>query len=171
MEKNRAILFLVVGLIVGIIVGVAVGYAAFNNNSDNEETETTYWYYIDYGDYATSSTENGWISAESDTVLNGLFEALHDNGIDYAISDTGWITSINGIAPVWDANHSDSWASWVWTANSDNTSLEGWASTTGLDVTLGTTFYLAATTFDPDTYQVIMNPNDESGWQDGGPFA
>ncbi|MCL2295658.1 MAG: hypothetical protein FWC29_01070 [Methanomassiliicoccaceae archaeon] len=163
MEKNNAILFLVVGILVGAAVGIAAGYV-IGNSSSNE----TYWYYIDYGDYATSATENGWISAESDTVINGLFKALDKKGVEYEITDTGWITSINGVYPVWDASTSDSWGSWIWTING-YTAYGAWAKNSGFDVTLGTIFFIGVTGYDKD-YNPTLDPNDEAGWKTGGPF-
>jgi len=166
---NNAVLFLVVGLLVGVAAGAAVGYFMWNSSDDDE---TTYWYYIDYADYATSTVKNGWISAESDTVVHGLFKALDANKIEYAISESGWITSINGVEPTWDATSSESWGSWIWTVDK-YTPQTAWEKCNGLDVTIGNTFYIVVTSYNPTTYEMLdgQDPDSKSAWKNGGPFA
>jgi hypothetical protein len=169
-EKNNAIVFLVVGILVGAAAGAAIGYLMWNGSGNNDAAqETTYWYYIDYGNYESSDAQNGWISAKSDNVVNGLIKALGEtkNVID---NESGFITSINGVEPIW-TETGENWGSWLWTSNSNNISFGKWAEGPGLDITQGIFFYIGVASWDPVTYALVTDPNAESAWKTGGPFV
>jgi hypothetical protein len=158
---NKAVLFLVVGILIGAAIGAAAGFVLTNNSKD-----TTYWYYIDYSDPAV---DNQWISAKSDNAFDGFTKALDDNKIEYVLSGT-MITSINGVEPDYFAD-GKSWGSWLWTIESNNPSLWAWQPTAGLDLTIGSVFYIGVTAFDPVTYAPTLKPDNLTAWKTGGPFA
>jgi len=180
----------VVCLIVGILIGVGVGFAMWHNSSDNNNsTEETYWFYIDYNGNQNSadSATSGWISAQSDNALDAFNQALQDSGLtsttdttstapsgSYSLGNYGdpsWINSINGIYPDWSTT-GESWGSFVLTvdANSDASALYNiWMPTAGLGVSIGSVFYVTATTFDENTSLPVLP--DTTVAMSGGPFA
>ncbi|MDR0309638.1 MAG: hypothetical protein LBH88_02630, partial [Candidatus Methanoplasma sp.] len=70
---GKNLVFLVVGLVVVAVVAVCVWQ--FVLNDDKDDGTTTYWFYIDYGVYETSETENEWISGEGKSAYDGLCAA------------------------------------------------------------------------------------------------
>lgn len=68
-------------IIVSVIVGGFIWYAVGTHNSDNSHyNKNTYYYYIDYGPYETSTTQNGWIYAQAYYPDSGLLAALNGKG-------------------------------------------------------------------------------------------
>ena len=156
--------------------GYEEGYDAGTENGAGYET---YWYYIDFGG-EPSDYESKWISAKSYSVLTGLTAALDLAEIPYTISATGWISSIGGVGTTgWgpsdyltDSNieFGTSWMSWFW-SSTNMTSWSAWRETPGLDVTLGTIFYVGFTMayYDEDNFTTWcdLEPASMSGT---GPF-
>jgi len=170
--KSNVAVIGVVCLIIGILVGVGIGYAVFHSSNDNNSTEETYWYYIDYGTYQSSTATDGWISAQSGNAFDGLNQALANNGMtDNSISNTGWITKINGVAP--DSSQPESWYTWVFTGTTGNSVVGTWIDPSAvLGQSVGTVFYIGLSTFSADWITTYMDPNKPpTNWASGGPFA
>lgn len=172
MAEKKLMTYVVVAVLAGALVGVGIGYAAFNNGG---ETQETYWYYLDYGTKVDSTHVNKWISADAKDVISGMKAALDKAGIAYVISDSGWITTINGISGSSATN--TSWTNWFWDkteykSTGVSVAYPNWIQTPGMNVTVGSAFYLGFTAYDPVTYAYLMDPNSSvTGWGNTGPFA
>lgn len=174
--KTSPVVISVVCLTLGILIGAGVGYAVFS--SSNSNSETTYWFYIDYGWHqnTTGTATNKWIFAKSDTVIDGLNKALNNSNIkNNDVRSDGKIYSINGVEPTWTANNQEGWGCYLWTANNGDTELNGWQPTVGLDITKGNIFYLAVSLWDTSPINGKLtqryDPNMASDWKNGGPFV
>ncbi|MCL2148589.1 MAG: hypothetical protein FWH47_04555 [Methanomassiliicoccaceae archaeon] len=167
----------IVAVVLVVVVVAAAAFFMLSNNSDDNSKKNTYWYYIDYGDYETSTVANGWISGEGNNAYEGICSALDGLGITFDIPDSGlmegFIIEINGVEPDWSAT-GDSWSQFVWTGGTDSSISDGWEEM-GTGITGVTTsqniFYFGVTEFDSVTYEPTLDPNTTTGWQDGGPFA
>jgi len=171
--KSNKLLLIVVAVVAVVIICIAAGFIVLSSDDDSDEAEeNTYWFYIGYGHYASSTIQNGWISAEGDNALDGLYNALDENDIDYYINN-GWITSINNVEPVWDDNSAEGWGNWMWTADGFDDSAEGWEwmQTAISETTTGKAYYIFVIEYDTETYDPQYDPHTVSGWKNGGPFA
>ena len=81
---DKTIAFLLAGILVGAGAGIGIGYFVFNDSGDSE---TTYWFYIDFNGEATEF-DDGWISAAGKDVVDGLIKAVRNAGLPSDISDT-----------------------------------------------------------------------------------
>jgi hypothetical protein len=173
---TKIIALLLAGVLVGVGIGVGAGYAAFHEDTPAVD-ETTYWFYIDLGE-ESSKYETQWISAKSDTPLGGFLAATAATyGEDCSIADTGWITSIGGVAGSWDASSFSgfSWLSWFWSSD-DLKSYQAWRESPGFGNVIGTIFYVGFTFVklsDDGWYEMMpdLNPNRITDWKGAGPFA
>ena len=167
MALGKKLLIAIVAVVIIVIICIAAGIIVLNKDNKKEDT---YWYYIDYGAYETSTATNGWISAESGNALDGLNQALSDAGVINTndISSNGWINTINGVTP--DSNNGESWYTWAWSGST-------WTELTDtLGNVDGTLFYIGVTGYTvgpaPDYVTTIeIDPNVTTGWQGEGPFA
>ncbi|MDR1954726.1 MAG: hypothetical protein LBP82_02085 [Candidatus Methanoplasma sp.] len=182
---KNTVLFLIVGIVVVAVAAVAIYHVFNNGNSDVDDggsvdDGTTYWFYLDYSIYETSTIKNGWISGKGGNALEGLFTALKDKEIPYEIPTSGgaagFITSINEVDPIWDmtAPAAYSWSQFIWAEDSFDVSLSGWEE---MDVSIaGVTtsqniFYLGVAQWDTSSFTCLFDPNTLTGWQTGGPSA
>ena len=87
--EGKIIAFIIAGVVVGAGIGVGIGFAAFNKTTD----ETTYYFYVDFGD---NSADTGWYSAKAANADKAIEKAF--DGKDFfkwsggypAFSDGYW---------------------------------------------------------------------------------
>ncbi|MCL2032692.1 MAG: hypothetical protein FWH45_00250 [Methanomassiliicoccaceae archaeon] len=152
------------------VICAATGYIVWSNDRNSTSSVNEYWFYVDYGGEAP----NGWISAKSDNAYRGFIKALDENEIkcDFDEDHDKFIISINGVRP--DTAAGKSWYVWEWT-KVGGSNAEWRDKNRILEHSTETIFYLGVTGFvfieHEIKFVVLLDPNVQSGWQNGGPFA
>ena len=101
MADSKLIVFAVVGVLVGAAIGVGIGFAAFNKNTDNDET---YYFYAYFGD---DDVKTGWYSVKASNANDAIEKAFKDKeGFAFAWSNYGYPNLSDG--PSW-ATYSYEW--------------------------------------------------------------
>ncbi len=122
----------------------------------------TFSFYLDFDGYQQ------WYSGNGSDVRAAFADAMNSAGIQYDISDTGWINSIAGIQPA--ADYSTGFGIYTYTSSSVENPYAGYfGSSTVLYEVTGNIIYLSFGAYD-DSYLVPMDEN-APGLMSTGPFA
>lgn len=95
---SKSTAFLAVALVIGLVIGAAAGFFLWGNNGDTGNEDETYWFYINFGD---GDERTAWYSGEGKSVSEGFDAAMVSAGMDYTLSEYGYLSEIGGVNASW----------------------------------------------------------------------
>lgn len=156
----------VVAVVVVAVIIIAVGawYLTNDKGGSDDKTGDSYYVYLDgMGD------ASGWHSGVGETPYEGVTDALEKDGIEYDIAESGWVTSIAGLA----YDVTNGFGVFVYTSTDLSNPYTGYfcAGPVLTDIT-GNILYISYGPYD-DNYDSVLNPGTttDSALMSTGPFA